>query len=226
MTGYPMASLPRLGSRPVRRRHNAPPKLLLVIIAIASSVYPSTDNSHLASAQNLAGKFASRPKIVENSSSKKKWNRKNTDQDGEYTTQWGSFMNLLEGWGSFLFYENGMSWLGSFSWSVVPESSGGNGGSSAKRKKRGRKDSVQVVVDSAWKRDLFAAEFHMIVLSILSSVVIAMLSWIWYMGMNHKPQSARNIQQGEEGGECNSSMCLPSFSPVFFMISSNSLCSN
>ena len=30
-------------------------------------------------------------------------------------------MNSLEGWGSFIFYENGMSWLGSFSWSVVPE---------------------------------------------------------------------------------------------------------
>lgn len=70
-------------SRPVRQLHRAPPKLLLAIIAIAATVYPSANNSYLATAQNVAGKFASRPKILETSSSRKRKNKKNNDEDAE-----------------------------------------------------------------------------------------------------------------------------------------------
>lgn len=202
-----MAHLHHGGSRPRRRRH-AP--FLLAISILAITTFPQPSN--LVSAQN-AGKFASRSKLVENAS-KKKRNKKVDNEEGEYTTLWGSFVNSLEGWGSYVFYENGMNWLGSFSWSAtVPESSD-FGSKKKNRDKRGT--NQQVVLETSWRRDLFAAEFHLIIMSIMSSGLIAVLAWFWFR-TGDRPEPVKQICGGEKGGECILFMCLPSFSPVLWI---------
>lgn len=59
----------------------------------------------------------------------------------------------------------------------------------------------EMVTDGSWRMDLFAAEFRMILLSIMSSGLIAVLSWFWYKVMD-RTASAKERIQGEKGGEC------------------------
>ena len=120
-----------------------------------------------ALAQNVAGKLATRTKLVDESKTKKKrsfWGGKTAQQevanvdDGEYTF-----------------------------WS-------------RKRRQREQKEGTNEGDELSWRWELFYAETKMIMVSVITSVLCAVLSWMWYArptlcGDNVKKKSE------EEGGE-------------------------
>ena len=119
-----------------------------------------------ALAQNVAGKLATRTKLVDESKTKKKrsfWGGKTAQQevanvdDGEYTF-----------------------------WS--------------RRRRQREKKGTNEGDELSWRWELFYAETKMIMVSVVTSVLCAVLSWMWYArptlcGDNVKKKS------GEEGGE-------------------------
>ena len=122
-----------------------------------------------ALAQNVAGKLATRTKLVDESKKKKRslfWGGKTAQQevanvdDGEYTF-----------------------------WSRK------------RKKKEGSTNTNMNKGDElSWRWELFYAETKMIMVSVITSVLCAVLSWMWYArptlcGDNVKKKS------GEEGGE-------------------------
>ena len=114
-----------------------------------------------ALAQNVAGKFATRTKLVDESKKKKRsfWGGKTAQQevvnvdDGEYTF-----------------------------WS-------------RKRKKEGTNEGDEL----SWKWELFYAETKMILVSVITSVLCAVLSWMWYARPKICRDDVKKIE--EEGGE-------------------------
>ena len=152
---------PRQPSSRISRMRHAPLLVALSLLSITTFLPVP-----FKGVEAQAGKFASRPKLVDNASKKKK--NKKVDDDGESYSVW--------------------------------------------RFGRQQKIEAEEVVDVDWTRDLFAAEFHLILMSILSSGLIAVLSWVWYRttstadSANQKPTSL-----GEKGGECMSHVELAPF---------------
>jgi hypothetical protein len=144
-----MAPLYHHSRRSRARRLHAP--LLLAISLISITTFFSQQPQVAAQ----VSKFASRPKLVDNASKKKK-NKKVNEEDGTYSSIW----------------------------------------------RFGRKNLKveEVVVDSGWRRDLFAAEFNLILLSAMSSGLIAVLSWIWYRTTSQL-KNEKVVKPGENGGE-------------------------
>lgn len=129
--------------------------LAISILAVTSFQHPSR---LVVSAQ--VSKFASRPKLVDGASQKKKKKKHVNVDDGEFLSPWGKIFG------------------------------------------RRKQDSEQeMVTDEHWRMDLIAAEFRVMLLSIISSVLIAVLSWVWYRVMGGT-DSAKERIRGEKGGEC------------------------
>jgi hypothetical protein len=163
-----MASLHHQGrsSSSSRRRLHSP---LLLAISLISITTLCPQHPFQVAAQ--ANKFASRPKLVDNASKKKK-NKKVNTEDGTYLSPW----------------------------------------------RFGRKEPKveEIVLDSSdWRRDLFAAEFQLILLSVMSSSLIAVLSWIWYRTTSKLVNDAKVVKPGETGGEYTCSLSLP---PILLFI--------
>ena len=135
---------------------------LALVATIALFITPYA----LAQAQNVAGKLATRTKLVDESKKKKRslfWGGKTAQQevanvdDGEYTF-----------------------------WS--------------RRRRQREKKGTNEGDELSWRWELFYAETKMIMVSVITSVLCAVLSWMWYArptlcGDNVKKKS------GEEGGE-------------------------
>ena len=116
-----------------------------------------------ALAQNVAGKFATRTKLVDESKKKKRsfWGGKTAQQevvnvdDGEYTF-----------------------------WS-------------RRMKKEG--STMNKGDELSWRWELFYAETKMIMVSVITSVLCAVLSWMWYARPTLRNDAKK--KSGEEGGE-------------------------
>lgn len=189
----------------------------------------------MASAQNVAGKFAARPKVVDKSSSSRKkrafWKRggpkvvaTGDDDDGEY--------HAWEMFGSF--YESGEDWL-NYAWSIMPSlSSEKDNGSGATIQKAGGAKKNKLVkgkinhgntIDPSWKWDLFMAESEVFLIAVGISIVLAVLSWIWYNKSSIIPpihgtkdaNAGKKVKEEEEGGKCKCIFCAcPLSFPIFF----------
>ena len=141
-----------------KRWRSKPTLALVATIALFITPY--------ALAQNVAGKLATRTKLVDESKTKKKrsfWGGKTAQQevvnvdDGEYTF-----------------------------WS-------------RKRRQREQKEGTNEGDELSWRWELLYAETKMIMVSVVTSVLCAVLSWMWYA----RPKMCRDDvkKSGEEGGE-------------------------
>ena len=160
-----MASLNHSCNRPSRNSCNMRFLLTLSLLAI-TTFHPRS--FHQVTAQH-AGKFASRSKLVDLISRKKK-SKKVANEEGEYRLLWTRYFKRKEG------------------------------------------ETYHEGVGSSWRRDLYSAEFHLMLLSIMSSGLFAVLSWVWFRAMNKSESVLRQELQGEKGGECMFvDTCLPLF---------------
>lgn len=163
-----------------------------------------------ASAQNVAGKIATRPKVVTDASSSKKkkgfWRRGGkvvnpTEQvDGKWCndTLWDTFCGI---------YANGEYWW-SYALSFAPYSPSYDIMERRKSKSGKNKGSNG---DLSWQWELFLAESQMILMALGISILFALLSWIVHVQRDKKAQP-KNIQEnGEEGGKYNTYLVLAPF---------------
>ncbi len=190
---------------------------LALLVIIASSTI-SSDRDALfpikflsgASAQNVAGKIASRPKVVGDASlSKKKkgfWRRGGKvvspaeEEDGEWCngTLWETFCGIYSSWEYF--------W--SFAWSFAPYIES-NDGVERRKSKSGKSKGGNG--DLSWELELLLAESQMILMALGISILFAILSWILHVQREKREQRKNTQGNGEDGGKYNTNLVLAPF---------------
>ena len=164
--------------RSIRRRYTNKPTLLALIatIAIISTYYVHNLSPQFVSAQTA--KFASRSKLVDDESNKKK-----RSFFGKRTTRQVVKEEKRDG-----------EW---YSWSRGQTMKMGGGYND-------NKDDV------SWKWELFVAESRFILVSVIASIVCAILSLVWYTYAGVILQPGIQLdKKREEGGEYSSYILPP-----------------
>ena len=169
------------------------PAWALIIATIALSI----TQPYVVLAQNVAGKIATRTKLVDDgTTTKNKKKKRSFSFWGGKTAAQQKVVNVDGGDGEYSFW-------------------------SRKRNKKKEGSTNNKGDESSWTWELFYAETKMIIVSVITSVLCAVLSWIWYA----RPILCRDDvkKTGEEGGEwydLNHDV-LPPFLPfsAFFRVS-------